>query len=139
MYASSAIGLEDSVDKKQLARLWGSDPVHLTPEGQAKFAEKIVEKVADQKSKRPASAAEVSKGAPNLCQEAKEDSRDQQKRPHSKQVGRQPVRQEYCTPKRLGWKGRGGHRLGKSSSGKGIGSRQAPLTRQLKCRYTYIL
>ena len=33
-----------------------------------------MEKVTDQKNKGPASAAEVSKGAPNLCQEAKRQS-----------------------------------------------------------------
>ena len=30
---SSAIGLEDNPSKRELAKLWGSDPVHVTPEG----------------------------------------------------------------------------------------------------------
>ena len=44
MCVSSAIGLEDNPSKKELARIWGSDPVHLTPEGYSKLAEKITEK-----------------------------------------------------------------------------------------------
>ena len=44
MCISSAIGLEDNPSKKELARIWGSDPVHLTPEGYSKLAEKITEK-----------------------------------------------------------------------------------------------
>ena len=44
MCVSSAIGLEDNPSKKELAIIWGSDPVHLTPEGYSKLAEKITEK-----------------------------------------------------------------------------------------------
>ena len=48
---SSAIGLEDNPSKRELAKLWGSDPVHLTPEGYKKLAEKVLEKVASRKPK----------------------------------------------------------------------------------------
>ena len=48
---SSAIGLEDNPSKRELAKLWGSDPVHLTPEGYKKLGEKIVEKGSSRKPK----------------------------------------------------------------------------------------
>ena len=48
---SSAIGLEDNPSKRELAKLWGSDPVHLTPEGYKKLGEKIVEQVSTRKPK----------------------------------------------------------------------------------------
>ena len=48
---SSAIGLEDNPSKRELAKLWGSDPVHLTPEGYKKLAEKVLERVASRKPK----------------------------------------------------------------------------------------
>ena len=40
---STTVGLEGNPSKKDLAKLWGSDPVHLTPAGYQKMADKIVE------------------------------------------------------------------------------------------------
>ena len=40
---STSVGLEGNPSKRDLAKLWGSDPVHLTPAGYQKMADKIVE------------------------------------------------------------------------------------------------
>ena len=60
MCVSSAIGLEDNTSKKELARIWGSDPVHLIPEGYSKLAEKITEKAIAHRN-GPSKAAGPSK------------------------------------------------------------------------------
>ena len=58
MCPSSAIGLENNPDKKQLAKLWGKDPVHLAAAGYNVLAEKVVDKAADLRAKStPASTA----------------------------------------------------------------------------------
>ena len=58
MCPSSAIGLENNPDRKQLAKLWGNDPVHLAAAGYNMLAEKIVDKAADLGEKStPASTA----------------------------------------------------------------------------------
>ena len=41
---SSIVGMEGNPSKKELAKLWGSDPVHLTTAGYQKVADKLVEK-----------------------------------------------------------------------------------------------
>ena len=64
MCESSAIGLEDNPSKKELAKLWGSDPVHLTPEGYSKLGEKIVEKAMAHRM-GPPKAAGPRKGTPS--------------------------------------------------------------------------
>ena len=69
MCVSSAIGLEDKPSKKELAKLWGSDPVHLTPEGYSKLSEKIVEKVSAHRT-RPSKAAKQHKGNASKQKEA---------------------------------------------------------------------
>ena len=46
MCPSSAIGLENNPDRKQLAKMWGKDPVHLAAAGYTILAEKIAEKAA---------------------------------------------------------------------------------------------
>ena len=46
MCPSSAIGLENNPDRKQLAKMWGKDPVHLAAAGYTMLAEKIAEKAA---------------------------------------------------------------------------------------------
>ena len=51
MCPSSAIGLENNPDRKQLAKLWGNDPVHLAAAGYIMLAEKIVDKAADLREK----------------------------------------------------------------------------------------
>ena len=53
MYPSSAIGLENNPDKKQLAKMWGKDPVHLAAAGYTMLAEKIAENAADLRAKSP--------------------------------------------------------------------------------------
>ena len=41
---SSVVGMEGNPSKKELAKLWGSDPVHLTTAGYQKVVDKLVEK-----------------------------------------------------------------------------------------------
>ena len=53
MCPSSAIGLENNPDKKQLAKMWGKDPVHLAAAGYTMLAEKIAVKAADLHAKSP--------------------------------------------------------------------------------------
>ena len=53
MCPSSAIGLENNPDKKQLAKMWGKNPVHLAAAGYTMLAEKIAEKAADLRAKSP--------------------------------------------------------------------------------------
>ena len=53
---SSIVGMEGNPSKKELAKLWGSDPVHLTPAGYQKVAEKLVEKADSHRMKPPRAA-----------------------------------------------------------------------------------
>ena len=53
MCPGTAIGLENNPDKKQLAKMWGKDPVHLAAAGYTMLAEKITEKAADLRAKSP--------------------------------------------------------------------------------------
>ena len=39
---STVIGMEGNPSKKELAKLWGLDPVHLTPAGYQKMADKLL-------------------------------------------------------------------------------------------------
>ena len=56
MCPSSAIGLENNPDRKQLAKMWGKDPVHLAAAGYTMLAEKIAEKAADIRAKSPSAS-----------------------------------------------------------------------------------
>ena len=61
MCPSSAIGLDNNLDKKQIARMWGKDPVHLATAGYSMLAEKIVKRAADLRAKHlPADKAKPS-------------------------------------------------------------------------------
>ena len=53
---SSIVGMEGNPSKKELAKLWGSDPVHLTPAGYQKVADKLVEKAEAHRMKPPRAA-----------------------------------------------------------------------------------
>ena len=53
MCPSSAIGLDNNLDKTQIARMWGKDPVHLATAGYSMLAEKIVEKATELRAKHP--------------------------------------------------------------------------------------
>ena len=53
---SSIVGMEGNPSKKELAKLWGSDPVHLTPAGYQKVAEKMVEMADSHRTKPPRAA-----------------------------------------------------------------------------------
>ena len=51
---ATAMWQDNKEIKKDLARYWGTDPVHLTPAGYEKLAEKLVEKATtNQTVKRP--------------------------------------------------------------------------------------
>ena len=58
-------GFIEVCSKKELARIWGSDLVHLTPEGYSKLAEKITEKAAGRKN-GPSGAAGPIKASPTM-------------------------------------------------------------------------
>ena len=53
---SALVGMEGNPSKKELAKLWGSDPVHLTPAGYQKVADKLVEKAEAHRMKPPRAA-----------------------------------------------------------------------------------
>ena len=57
---STIVGMEGKPSKKELAKLWGSDPVHLTSAGYQKMADKLVEK-AEAHRMKPPKAADTSK------------------------------------------------------------------------------
>ena len=50
---SSIVGMEGNPSKKELAKLWGSDPVHLTTAGYQKVADKLVEKAEAHRMRPP--------------------------------------------------------------------------------------
>ena len=49
---STTVGLEGNPSKRDLAKLWGSDPVHLTPAGYQKMADKLVEMAEAHRAKQ---------------------------------------------------------------------------------------
>ena len=50
---STVVGMEGNPSKKELAKLWGSDPVHLTTAGYQKMADKLVEMAEAHRVKPP--------------------------------------------------------------------------------------
>ena len=50
---SSIVGMEGNPSKKELAKLWGSDLVHLTTAGYQKVADKLLEKVEAHRMRPP--------------------------------------------------------------------------------------
>ena len=91
------IGLNDNVDRKQLATLWAVDPVHLAPAGYAKLAEKMVEAAAELRKQHPPTDRkknEIQMPPPTPYPlpppSSQETGGHQQKRPSCHQVGRQP-------------------------------------------------
>ena len=56
---SSIVGMEGNPSKKELAKLWGSDPVHLTKAGYQKVADKLIEKAQAHRMKPPRAAGTV--------------------------------------------------------------------------------
>ena len=53
---SSIVGMEGNPSKKELAKLWGSDPVHLTKASYEKVADKLIEKAEAHRMKPPRAA-----------------------------------------------------------------------------------
>ena len=65
---SSIVGMEGNPNKRELAKLWGSDPVHLTKAGYQKVADKLSEKAAAHRMKPPRAAGNA---GPNPRHETK--------------------------------------------------------------------
>ena len=90
---SSIVGMEGNPSKKELAKLWGSDPVHLTTAGYQKVAEKLAEKAGAPQDEAPESSRKYRPKAP-----AKhgEKAWPQQERPDRWTLGAGSPHQKLC-------------------------------------------
>ena len=70
---STVVGMEGNPSKKELAKLWGSDPVHLTPAGYQKMVDKLVEMAEALRVKPPK--------APDTAKSIKSNRQSRERRP----------------------------------------------------------